>query len=241
MELMKLLAAPRAAETLAVMADAGILQNLLGGVACVASFARNGGERKQRSGAARPGARARGARCGRRSRMPNGSRQRLRLDECGTRAPAVDGGWLVAYRSRRGTTRREGSALPAWARRISSIALLLAWARSGDAGERRCALAHSCDLAGSAGRRRCFRSRPLISWRAESRKAPLLGEVLRAAEEAWIAADFPAEWRELQEIADRAARQRLSRSHTRAYPRIHQCPSKVVCTRVASSAWASSQ
>ena len=37
-------------------------------------------------------------------------------------------------------------------------------------------------------------------------KGPALGAAIRAAEEAWIAADFPADAAAIQDIADRASK-----------------------------------
>ena len=85
--------------------------------------------------------------------------------------------------------------------------VLLAWSRSpqGVADARWHALATP---AGRAGARRRFRcARPIFS-RAACRRGRALGAALRAAEAAWIAADFPRDAAALAAIADAAARGR---------------------------------
>ena len=82
--------------------------------------------------------------------------------------------------------------------------VLLAWSRAwheGVADERWHALATA---AAALDARRCFRSRPPTSSRAACAKGPALGAALRAAEEAWIAQDFPMDAAALAKIAEAA-------------------------------------
>ncbi len=65
----------------------------------------------------------------------------------------------------------------------------------------------SLPICRSAGPRRFFRSRLPTSFSAASAAGPALGAALRAAEKAWIAADFPGERGALETIADTTARE----------------------------------
>ena len=88
--------------------------------------------------------------------------------------------------------------------------VLLAWARAAMRA-RPTATWRALASCRSAGRRRCFRSRPPTSPAAAWPPGPALGAAMRAAKEAWIAADFPADSAAIEAIAERAARARYGR------------------------------
>ena len=81
--------------------------------------------------------------------------------------------------------------------------VLLAWTRSpagidgSGTGARCCDIAAALDHAGVSAQGRRFHQ-------ARRREGPALGAALAAAEEAWIAADFPADEKALAAIMDRA-------------------------------------
>ena len=204
-ELLKLLVAPRATPALAVMLESGILGLVLGGVPFIASF-ENMVKVEAALGVEPDALRRLGAlgvwviedaeRLGERLRLANVESERL---------AAIDLWWRV-------TSATDGQRARALLYRLGSQAFrdraLLAWARS-QAGA---ADAAWCDLA-------MFPQRwtaPVFPLRAADFIArgvaagPPLGAALRAAEEAWIAADFPADRTALDAIARKAQREAVS-------------------------------
>jgi poly(A) polymerase len=204
-ELLKLLVAPRATPALAVMLESGILGMVLGGVPFIASF-ENMVKVEAALGVEPDALRRLGAlgvwviedteRLGERLRLPNVESERL---------AALDLWWRV-------TSATDGQRARALLYRLGSQAFrdraLLAWARSqagaADAAWR--------DLA-------MFPQRwtaPVFPLKAADFIArgvgagPPLGAALRAAEEAWIAADFPADRTALDAIARKAQREAVS-------------------------------
>ena len=183
MELMKLLLAPHAVPALAVMAEAGLLGPVLGGVPHLASFANMAkvGSRV-RPCARRDAAARRARRVGRR-----GCRAAVAAAapvECRARAARRDGdGWwrvspAMGEAAARALIYRIGPEH--FAERV-----LLAWARSGWARTmRRGALLRRCRSAGPRRRFRC-EAADFIARGVE--KGPALGAALARAEEAWIA------------------------------------------------------
>jgi poly(A) polymerase len=201
MELVKLLVAPRAAPTLWVMVETGILGTVLGGVAYAATFERLAEceaalglepDPVRRLGALAVAVREDAERLAERLRLSNAEAERL---------VALDGWWRVAP---------SAGEQPAHALlyRLGPQSfvdrVLLAWARaSADA-----AAADWRTLA-ALPQRWTAPSFPLKAADFTRRgvpKGPALGAALRAAEAAWIAADFPLAYHTIEAIANDAAR-----------------------------------
>jgi poly(A) polymerase len=201
MELIKLLASSRAAATLAVMAETGILIDVLGGVPLVSSLADMIAAEAV-VGAAPDPVRRLGAlavmvvedadRLAERLRLSNAEHQQL--------ASMAQGWWRIApahdERAARELLYRLGPAryldrvLLAWAR-SQAQASDTAWRELATLPERWTAPVFPLKAAD-------FMSRGVAP-------GPALGAALKEAEEAWIAAAFPGESPRLAAIADRAA------------------------------------
>jgi poly(A) polymerase len=200
MELMKLLVAAGAAPTLAVMADAGLLLRALGGVPYLAGFARMV-EIEAATGDAPDAVRRLGALGVAISEDAERLWQKLRLTNAEhTRLSAMGENW-----HRMSPTAGEQSAR-AFIYRIKpqafSDSALLAWARAG---------APADDAAWRAFATLPQRwTPPVFPIKAANFIArgiapgPALGAAMRAAEEAWIAADFPHTQCALDAIKDAA-------------------------------------
>ncbi len=199
MEVLKLLVAPHAAPTLAVMAEAGLLGDVLGGVPLLASF-ENVAKLEAARGLAPDAVRRLGAlgvlvredaeRLAPRLRLANAESERLL---------ALESWWRVTPAAGEPAARALLYRLgpQAFADRV-----LVAWSRS-PAGA---ADAAWHELA-SLPQRWAVPAFPLKAADFIRRGVPAgasLGTALRAAEAAWIAADFPAERAALEAIADRA-------------------------------------
>ncbi|HVG51833.1 MAG TPA: CCA tRNA nucleotidyltransferase [Xanthobacteraceae bacterium] len=189
MELMKLLGAPRAAATLTVMAEAGILQNVLGGVPRVASFTRMTAN-EAAAGLPRDPVRGLAAlavavtedadRLGQRLRLANVELSRLQSMSVGW--------WRIAAPVK-------DNAARALLYRLGPDAfadlVLLAWANSSPSTDD----PQWRTLITLPGRWQA----PVFPLKAADfmargvEKGPALGAAIRTAEEAWIAADFPAD------------------------------------------------
>jgi len=200
MELMKLVVAPRAVCTLAVMEEVGILGPVLGGVSLLASLANMtrletaldlAPDPVRRLGALAVQVVEDAERLWQRLRLSNAEHERL--------LAMGDGWWRIDPAS--GAT--NGRALIyALGRERFTDRVLLAWARS--------------DAAATDATWRDFTtlparwSAPRFPLRAANftkrgvPKGPQLGAALRAAEQAWIAADFPASAAVLDAIVDAA-------------------------------------
>ena len=202
MELLKLLAAARAAETLAVMSDTGILQNLLGGIGRVTSFADMAAA-EAAIGARRDPVRGLGALGVYVTEDAERLRQRLRLTNAeGARLESMANGWwrvepLMGEAAAKVLLYRLGAA-----NFIDRV--ILAWARANaEASDPRWR-----DLSMLPQRWPV----PVFPLKASDfltrgvEKGPLMGKALAHAEAAWIAAGFPSDNAEIQMIADRAAR-----------------------------------
>jgi poly(A) polymerase len=202
MELMKLLVAPRAGPTLAVMTEAGILGPVLGGVPLVGSFARM--EAIEASGLAPDACRRLGAlavlivedaeRLSERLRLSNAETERLAsMAQAWWCLPAVaaDERALRALLYRLGEERFVDRMTLAWSRTLSDA--------SDPVWRRGVSLPQRWEV-------------PTFPLKAADLivrgigKGPALGQALAAAEEAWVAADFPLEAAPLAAIADAAAR-----------------------------------
>jgi poly(A) polymerase len=202
MELLKLLLAPHAAPTLAVMAEVGILGTVLGGVPLLASFENMvkveaassiGSDAVRRLGALGVFLKEDAERLWQRLRLANAEAERLRaLENWWRLSPAI--GEKAAH-----------ALLYDLGAQSFADRVLLAWSRS--------------DKGAADDAWRELATLPL-RWKAPnfplkaadfSRRGvtagPHMGEVLRAAEAAWIAADFPADRATVDAIADRAARE----------------------------------
>ena len=200
-ELLKLLIAPRAAPTLAVMAEAGLLQEVLGGVAYLAAVANAIAIEAVLGLEPDPVRRLAGLavsvaedaeRLWERLRLANVEHERL--------ASMADGWWRVdpaigekearALLYRLGPARYFDRVVLAWARAETEPADI-AWRELALLPERWQAPVFPLKAADLMAR--------------GVPEGPQLGRALAAAEEQWIAAGFPDEAAPLQRIADEAA------------------------------------
>jgi poly(A) polymerase len=202
MELLKLLLAPHATPTLAVMAEAGLLGTVLGGVPLLASFenmtkveteAEVAPDAVRRLGALGVTVKEDGERLCQRLRLSNAEVERLLALESWSRV-SPSHGEKVAH-----------AQLYQLGPQNFIDCVLLAWSRS-DAGANDAAWRELASLP----RRWTVPDFPLKAadfTRRGIAAGPALGVALRSAEEAWIAADFPADRAALEAIAERAARE----------------------------------
>lgn len=202
MELVKLFIAPRAAPTLTVMSESGLLGPVLGGVPYLASFTKIAeietalsieADAVRRLGALEVMVSEDAERLSQRLRLSNAESERLFALESWWRiSPSADEQAVHALLYRLGPQ--------SFADRV-----LLAWSRAGAAatdGAWR-------DLA-TLPQRWTAPVFPLKSadfLRRGVAKGPALGAAMRVAKEAWIAADFPIERAAIEAIAERAARE----------------------------------
>ena len=201
-ELLKLLLAPHATPTLALMTETGLLGNVLGGVALLASFenmvkveAAAGVEADpvRRLGALGVWVAEDGERLAQRLRLSNADAERLAALERWWRVSPEPGGTSArALLYRLGPQQFVDQVLVAWSRSAAGAAdrawrTLAELPRSWSAPEFPLKAADFMARGFAAG--------------------PALGVAMRAAEQAWIAADFPADAATIQAIADRAARE----------------------------------
>lgn len=201
MELLKLLLAPHAAPTLAVMAETGILGTVLGGVPLLASF-ENVVKAEAAVGAAPDAVRRLGALGV--AVMEDAERltERLRLSnaEAG-RLSALERWWRVSPAA---GDHAAHALLYQLGGQSFADRVLLAWSRSS-AGAADTAWRELANLP----RRWTIPEFPLKAadfTRRGIAAGPALGAAMRAAEEAWIAADFPSNRATIDSIADQAAR-----------------------------------
>jgi poly(A) polymerase len=201
MEMLKLLLAPHAAPTLAVMAEAGILGTVLGGVPLLASF-ENTAKAEAAIGAAPDATRRLGALGVRIMEDAERLSQRLRLSNTEfERLMALEYWWRV-----RPAAGAHAARVLLYQLGPASFAdrVLVAWSRS-DAGAADSAWHELATLP-----QRWIAPRfPLKAADFFSRgvpKGPEMGAALRAAEQAWIDAEFPEDRAATDAIADRAAK-----------------------------------
>jgi len=201
-ELLKLLLAPHATAILALMSEIGLLGNVLGGIAFLASFenlvkleATTGTDPDpvRRLGALGVWVGEDGERLAQRLRLSNADAQTL---------TALEQWWRVSPEG--GATAGRALLYRLGAKHYSDR-VLVAWSRSA---------------AGAADRAwRALAELPRI-WTAPEfplkaadfmargfAAGPAVGAAMRAAEQAWIAADFPADAATIQAIANRAAQE----------------------------------
>lgn len=206
MEVLKLLLAPHAAPTLAVMSEAGLLGDVLGGVPLLASF-ENVAKIETACGMAPDPVRRLGAlgvlvredaeRLAQRLRLANAETDRLLgLDMWWRVTPLTGEQAARALLYRTGPQAFTDRALVAWARSPAGVADA-AWHELASLPQRWTAPVFPLKAAD-------FIRRGMT-------QGPALGVAMRAAEAAWIAADFPAERAALEAIADQAA-QRAGRA-----------------------------
>ena len=200
MELLKLFVAPRAAATLAVMAETGLLGPVLGGVPYVADFAKMADIEAALSFA--DPVRRLGALAVMVSEDAERLSQRLRLSNAeAERLMALEPWWRISPSAGEQAAR----ALLYHLGPESFIdRVLLAWARA------------RADAAGGDWRALASLAQrwtaPVFPLKAADfirrgvAAGPALGAALRAAKDAWIAADFPADSAAIDAIAERAAR-----------------------------------
>ncbi len=202
MELLKLLLAPHATPTLAVMAETGILSTVLGNVPLLASF-ENMVKIEAAMGLSADAIRRLGA-LGI-SVMEDGERlaQRLRLSNAeAERLVALERWWRVAPQAGDQAAR---ALLYQLGPQSFTDRVLVAWSRSAAGAADR----SWHELAGLPQRWTAprFPLKAADFTRRGISPGPALGAALRSAEDAWIAADFPAERAVLEPIADEAARE----------------------------------
>jgi poly(A) polymerase len=200
MELFKLLAAPHAVPTLAVMTETGILVSVLGGVPYLASFS-NLAKLEVAAGAQADPVRRLGAlgvavaehaeRLQARLRLANAEHARL--------ASIADGWWRVlpgndqaarALLYRLGPERYLDRVLIAWSRSPAGVA--------DDAWHALTTLPARWTVPVFPLKAQDFLKRGM-------EKGPALGAALAAAEAAWIATDFPRDVMSIESIANAAA------------------------------------
>ncbi len=201
MELLKLLMARRAAPALAAMTEAGLLEQVLGGVPLLASFANM--VKLERGLALEPDTvRRLGAlgisvvedaeRLRERLRLTNAEYERL--------ASVADGWWQI---SREWDESMGRVLLYRLGRERFADRVLLAWTRSPDGAADRSWRALATLPARWIAPNLPFKAADFIARGVP--KGPRLGLVLRSAEEAWIAAGFPDDAAGLAAIADAAS------------------------------------
>jgi poly(A) polymerase len=208
-ELLKLLLAPHATPTLALMAEIGLLSSVLGGVARLASF-ENMVKVEAAAGMEFDAVRRLGALAVWVAEDAERIGQRLRLSNAETeKLIALERWWQVTP-----TPTLGGMAARARLYRLGpshfADQVLVAWSRSA-AG----AADHAWRALAELPRTWSAPEFPLKAADFMARgfaAGPALGAVMRAAEQAWIAADFPADAATIQAIADHAA-QEANRPH----------------------------
>jgi poly(A) polymerase len=202
MELIKLLLAARATPTLAIMSDAGILGPVVGGVPLVESFRRMVAI-EAAAGLAPDACRRLGALAVFIVEDAERLSERLRLSnaEAGRLASMAQAWWRI-------TPAAGEQALRVLLYRLDEQGFVdrvsLAWSRAGSATS-------DSDWARALALPGRWR-KPTFPLKAADliargvARGPQLGQALAAAEEAWVAADFPSEASALAAIADAAAK-----------------------------------
>jgi poly(A) polymerase len=202
MELLKLLLAPHATPALAVMAESGLLVGVLGGVPLLASF-ENMTKVEAATGTAPDAVRRLGALAVFLKEDAERLADRLRLSNAeATRLVTLDGWWGVSPAA---GNQAAHALLYQLGTQAFADHVLVAWSRAA-AGA---ADAKWHELASLPA----HWTVPVFPLRAADfinrgiAAGPALGAAMRAAEQAWIAADFPTDRTATEAIADRAARE----------------------------------
>jgi poly(A) polymerase len=198
MEMLKLMLGPHAAPALAVMAETGLLGEVLGGMPLLASF-ENVVKIEMAYGMAPDAVRHLGAlavlvkedaeRLAQRLRLANAEADRLLALEMWWRVTPLNGEQAArALLYRIGAQGFTDRVLVAWARSPAGVADR-AW--------------HELTTLPQRWTAPVFPLKAADFIRRGMAQGPTLGAAMRAAEAAWIAADFPAERSALEAIADR--------------------------------------
>ena len=200
MELIKLLMARHAVPALATMTEAGLLEEVLGGVPLLASAANMikleaalalAGDPVRRLGALAVSVAEDAERLRERLRLANAEYERL--------AAMADGWWHISHE----WGEREGRALLYRLRpERFTDRVLLVWARSPQGVADRAWQSIATLSQGWTAPAFPLKASDFIQRGVA--KGPQLGAALRAAEEAWIAADFPSDQAALDAIAEAA-------------------------------------
>jgi poly(A) polymerase len=200
MEMLKLLVAARATPALAVMAETGLLGMVLGGVAYLASFEnmskieaamQAAPDAVRRLGALAVWVAEDGERLAQRLRLANAEVERLSALEAWWRiTPQPNEKSARALLYRLGPQAFADRVFIAWARSAAGVADI-AWRALANLPEHWTAPRFPLKAAD-------FTRRGIAA-------GPSLGAALRAAEQAWIDADFPTDGAAIEAIADRAA------------------------------------
>ncbi|HXW48013.1 MAG TPA: CCA tRNA nucleotidyltransferase, partial [Xanthobacteraceae bacterium] len=199
-ELLKLLRAPRATPTLAIMAETGLLGRVLGGAALLASFENMvkvevatdvEADAVRRLGALAVAVKEDGERLAERLRLSNAESQQL---------IALDGWWRVSPEAGMKLARE---LLYRLGPRHFSDRVLLAWSRSPASAAD--PAWHCLAQLPQKWTTPAFPLKAADFIRRGIAAGPALGAAMRAAEEAWIAADFPRDGAVVELIADQAA------------------------------------
>jgi poly(A) polymerase len=205
MELLKLFVALRAAPTVAIMAESGLLGPVLGGVAYTANF-RKMVEIETALGREPDAVRRLGALAVSVDEDAERLSQRLRLSHAESeRLKRLEGWWRVTPSSGEQAAR---ALLYRLGPQSFTDRLLLAWSRS----EERAADPAWRELE-SLPQRWSAPGFPLKSadfMRRGVPAGPALGAAMRTAKEAWIAADFPSDEAAIEAIAERAVQESMA-------------------------------
>ena len=201
-ELLKLMLAPHATPTLALMSETGLLGSVLGGVALLASFenmvkveAAAGFEADavRRLGALSVWVAEDGERLAQRLRLSNADAERLSaLERWWQISPAAGEHFARTLLYRLGSQHFVDQVLLAWSRSAAG-AVHREWRALAE-------MPQTWTAPEFPLRASDFIARGLAP-------GPALGAAMRSAETSWIAADFPADRAAIEAIADRAARQ----------------------------------
>jgi poly(A) polymerase len=202
LELLKLFLAPRAASTLVVMSDSGLLGAVLGGVAYLTSFAKLAeletalaleADAVRRLGALGVMVEEDAERLSQRLRLSNAESERL---------GALESWWRVTPAAGERLAR---ALLYSLGPQAFTDRVLLAWSRA-EAGPADIAWRELVSLP----RHWTAPDFPLRSADFTRRgvpPGPALGAAMRIAKESWISADFPSDDAAIEAIAEQAARQ----------------------------------
>jgi poly(A) polymerase len=206
MEMLKLLLASRATPTLAVMAESGLLGLVLGGVAYLASFENVikleaalglNADAVRRLGALGVWVEEDAERLGERFRLANAESERLlALEQWWRLSQAPDAKAARALLYQFGTQTFVDRVLVAWSRSAAGAADA-AW--------------HECATLPLHWPAPVFPLKAADFMNLGLAAGPPLGAAMRAAEAAWIAADFPADRAAIEAIAKDAAQRALAR------------------------------
>jgi poly(A) polymerase len=198
-ELLKLFVAPRAAVTLAVMADGGILGPVLGGVPYIADFAKMV-EVEAAVGAEPDAIRRLGALAVMVSEDAERLSQRLRLTNAESeRLMALESWWRISPAA---NEQAAHALLHHLGPQFFTDRVLLAWTRGG-AGATDGAW-HALAALPQRWTAPVFPLKAADFIRRGVAAGPALGAAMRAAKEAWIVADFPIDRSAIEAIAERA-------------------------------------